>query len=82
MAASDKNEKFSRFARIGAPFAVVAASLSSLLSRGEVSPADESLDWMGIYATTAVGGLMAGVDTGLVCGGIYWLLWRLQRNCA
>lgn len=81
MAVSEQNEKFSLFARIGAPFAFAVATLSSLLSRGEASPVDESLDWMGIYATTAVGGLMAGVDTGLVCGGIYWLLWRLQRNC-
>lgn len=48
--------------------------------RDSVYDSDSSPDWMGIYTTTALGGLMSGVDTGLVCAGIYWLLWRLQRD--
>lgn len=82
MSVVDKPGRSGRLNRIGASFVLAASGLSSLLTRGgEQSATEDSLDWLGMYASTAVGGLMAGVDTGLVCGGIYWLLWRLQRHC-
>lgn len=60
--------------------------LTNLLSIGtetEMNSASNVVsqtDWMGLYTSTAVGGLVAGIDTGLICAAVYWCVWRVQRN--
>ncbi len=72
--------------RLAVPFVLAATWISSALSRSEVENVNEAstflsqTDWMGLYTSTALGGLMAGVDTGLICAAVYWVLWRVNRE--
>jgi tetrahydromethanopterin S-methyltransferase subunit D len=77
-------------ARIAAAFLVpltlLGVKVSEAFSRQEIENMNEAsnlvtqTDWMGIYTSTAVGGLVAGVDTGIVCAAVYWLMWRVNSK--
>lgn len=68
------------------PAIVASTWLGGHLLRSDVENVHETsatlvqTDWMGIYTSSAVGGLMAGVDTGLVCAAVYWVLWRVNST--
>lgn len=65
---------------IGAPLARLDRWLSGAGWGFDFGVQTRRPDWMGIYTSTAVGGLMAGVDTGFVCAAVYWLVWRFSQE--